>query len=316
MKSKKRQELPNQDLDSNHVWQSVGGPGALTRLWVVGTPLGNLGDLSARATQILGQVDGVLCEDTRRTSHLMSHLGLTKSLYRLDQHSHPSDISRFIREMENGKTFAYVSDAGTPAISDPGSDLVQACFEAGIPVSPVPGPSAVTALLSVGGFNETAFSFRGFFPRKEAHRKSEIQTAQKQGGVVVWFESPERIAETLDQFRIENEECWVLVAKELTKTHEKIFKGSVKNIASHIQSELAREGNVGEWVFAVHFPATETSLAALEQSSGEWKKCLEICIKCGVSPSSAAREVSQSFGVSKNSVYDYALELAKNQNLK
>ncbi len=305
--------MPNQDQGVNSVWESVGGPGAPTRLWVVGTPLGNLGDLSTRVIQILNQVDGILCEDTRRTSNLVSHLGLTKSLYRLDQHASVGDIARFVREMESGKTFAYVSDAGTPAISDPGSKLVQACFEAGIAVSPIPGPSAVTTLLSVGGFDDTVFSFRGFFPRKEAHRKSELDTARKFGGVVVWFESPERISETLALIATVDGDAVGLVAKELTKAHEKIFKSNVKSLTSHIQSELAREGNVGEWVFAIKFSEPQNSP---EESLDEWRKCLEICIKCGVSASSAAREVSQSFGVSKNSVYDYAVDLAKNQNSK
>ena len=305
--------MPTQGSNVREVWESVGGPGGTTRLWVVGTPLGNLGDLSQRAIQTLSNVDAVLCEDTRRTSHLMSHLGLTKSLYRLDQHARDGDVARFVREMESGKTFAFVSDAGTPAISDPGSHLVQACFEAGLGVSPIPGPSAVTTLLSVGGFDETIFTFRGFFPRKDAHRKTELETARKLGGVVVWFESPERISETLSMLSVEDGEREVLVAKELTKTHEKIFKSNVKNLTSHIQSELASEGNVGEWVFAVHFSKPEVSP---EECLDEWRKCLEICIKCGVSASSAAREVSQSFGVSKNSVYDYALELAKERNSK
>lgn len=306
--------MPNRRLDQ--VLESQGGPGAPTRLWIVATPLGNLGDLSVRAAQTLGQVDGVLCEDTRRTSHLISHLGLSKSLYRLDQHATDLDIARFVNEMDQGKTYAYVSDAGTPAISDPGSKLVDACFHAGIQVSPIPGPSAVTTLLSVAGFNETVFSFRGFFPRKEAHQTSELASVVTLGGVMVWFESPERIAETFSRISEKFPECEAVAAKELTKTHEKIFKSNVKNLTSHIQSELETEGKVGEWVFAIKFPdpvGDESGASVIEQN---WKKCLEICIKCGVSASSAAREVSQSFGVSKNSVYDCALDLAKKLNSK
>ena len=135
-------------------------------LWVVATPIGNLGELSERARGALAQADAIYCEDTRRTGALLTAVGISgKSLRRLDAHSGARAVEDAVARLESGESFAYVSDAGTPAISDPGSALVAAARARGVRVTPVAGPSAVAALLSVSGFEGTAFVFRGFFPQ-------------------------------------------------------------------------------------------------------------------------------------------------------
>lgn len=296
------------------VTSSRGGPNAKTALWVLATPIGNLGDLSARAREVLAKADGVLCEDTRRTSNLVSALGLSKSLYRLDHHATERDCERYVERMRAGEVFVYASDAGTPGVSDPGARLVEAVYLAGLPVSPLPGPSAVTALLSVAGWEETAFSFQGFFPRKEKEREASLSAAAEMakkglGRVFFWFESPERLAEACESIEKNAPNCEAVFGKELTKLHEKIYKGRVRELGSHIQRELVEAGNVGEWIFALRFVSDDET--ASDTDDVIWEKTLQCCLNAGVSASRAAREVSQSFGVAKNLVYKRALELAE-----
>lgn len=285
-------------------------------LWVVATPLGNLGDLSVRAREVISKVDAVLCEDTRRTSNLISALGLSKSLHRVDHHSSPEEISKYVDRMSAGEVFAYVSDAGTPGISDPGSALVSAAYSADLRVSPLPGPSAVVTLLSVAGWNETAFSFQGFFPRKEKDRIEELGRCQESqaGRVFIWFESPERIVSALESIAaVVGEKApsvEAVAAKELTKVYEKLYKCSVNELTQQIRQEIEIEGAIGEWVFALRFPPIVSSQS---EGDGVWEKALQCCLHAGVSASRAAREVSQCFGVAKNEVYKRALELAEKE---
>lgn len=295
MSTKKRQELP-------------------TSLYVVATPIGNLSDLSDRAKETLGQVDAVLCEDTRRTGILMAALGLKKSLYRLDQHASDGVLERAIEEMREGKVFALVTDAGTPSVSDPGAKLVARAHDVGLGVSPVPGPSAVIAALSVSGIEAHAFTFRGFFPRKKGDQTREWEECLKHetGKLVLWFESPERIGETA-AFLVEvAPELEAFAAKELTKIHEWVHRGTVKNLTSHIQKRSETGDERGEWVIGVKIPEHQSAGGAGE--SEEWKKAIECLLNAGVSASMAARQVSQVFGVAKNSVYSFALECAKTKS--
>ncbi len=295
MTLKKRQELP-------------------TSLFVVATPIGNLDDLSARARETLAAVDAVLCEDTRRTGVLLSALGISKSMYRLDQHAKDSVLDRAISEMKAGKVFALVSDAGTPSVSDPGTKLVGLAHEAGLVVRPIPGPSAVTAALSVSGIDASLFTFRGFFPRKRGDQEKEwSEVLKSQGGaLVLWFESPERIQDAFSFLSEVAGDFQAFVAKEMTKIHEWIHLGSVKSISSHIQKRSATGDDRGEWVFGLKIPDRQTaSTETDDEKNSAWMKCIECMLGVGVSASVAARQVSQVFGVAKNKVYAYALECAK-----
>lgn len=303
---KKRQDLP--DLP----------PG----LWVVATPIGNLSDISDRARRALEHADRVLCEDTRRTSQLLEALGLEKPLLeRLDAYASSHKLTSVVEWLEAGENLALVTDAGTPAISDPGAHLVALAHERNVTVTPIPGPSAVTALLSVSGFGETLFSFRGFFPRKESERKDEVQEilevcARGRIRVNVWFESPQRIVEALEALHggLGGFETRVCVAKELTKTFETVFIGSSEEVLVKVREHVSCEGEKGEWCFAVLLPPVETLKSSVEQSS-DWVKALQCMLEYpGENPpiaaSEAARRVSQYFGVAKKIVYEKALQIS------
>jgi 16S rRNA (cytidine1402-2'-O)-methyltransferase len=310
-------ELPKQD-------QIISSQVLPAGLWIVATPIGNLGDVSSRAKRALEVADHVLCEDTRRTAALLSSLGQDRflpKLQRLDAHTETAQLEKWIEDLQEGLSLALVTDAGTPSVSDPGAALVHLAHQAGIKVVPIPGPSAVTALISASGFQATAFAFRGFFPRKNTEQKQELARLMdsKLSRVCVWFESPHRIVDTLqtlEEFVTSNQrDAEVIVGKELTKLYERIFWGSPHEILENVTSEIRTQGEKGEWCFGVWLKDhadqnfDSKSIESLERSVA-WKKALKCLIEAGISPSSAAKRVSQEFGETKKTVYDAALILA------
>lgn len=314
MGGQKRQELPKNPGKDDQRGDRVSGPGIL---YVVATPIGNLEDLTPRARRILGEVDGVLCEDTRMTAKLLNAAGVARAdggsfegrLGRFDHHATEGRLDGAIERLANGENLALVSDAGTPAISDPGAALVARAREAGLTVVPIPGASALTAFLAGAGFEEGTPVFRGFFPRKESEREAEIEALASLPfpAVAVWFESPERIRETLARLSARIPEARASVAKELTKLHERFYSGYLKDISSHIQSTVGASEIRGEWVIGVAFAACARNAG---EDPGIWEKTLICLINSGISASRAAREVSQVFGISRNAVYARAVELA------
>ena len=284
-------------------------------LWIVATPIGNLMDITSRACKALAEAELIFCEDTRRTGILLSSLGIARNqrLERLDAHTPLNRLQAWIQEMKMGGKFALVTDAGTPAVSDPGSVFVALAHEAEIQVTPIPGASAVLALLSVSGFQETAFAFRGFFPRKTLERKREIQLAQSSplASICTWFESPLRILDTLTLVQHELPEARIIVAKELTKLHEKLFLGSINKVLEQIETELNQIGSVGEWCFGIQFSSRDSVAReeALDTLREAWVKALRCLAECGVSASEAVRKVSQHFGVPKKLVYQESLSV-------
>ncbi len=300
MSGKKRQELPKKGA----------GPGTL---FVVGTPIGNLEDFTPRGRRILAEVDAILCEDTRVTATLLQACGIVygaeKPLERADHHATPARLASFVARLQAGENLALVSDAGMPAISDPGSELVAAADAAQIEVVVVPGPSALPAFLAGAGFRSGTAVFRGFFPRKGGDRDREATRASGMdvGSVWVWFESPERVEEMLDWLAERFPDARAVAAKELTKVYERFYRGTLRDLASHIQS-AARAGEVrGEWVVGVEFePAAEAS-----PERDAWEKALRALLGCGVSASRAAKELSHVFGISRKEIYPVAVEMAK-----
>jgi 16S rRNA (cytidine1402-2'-O)-methyltransferase len=237
----------------------------------------------------------------------------------LDAHSGERALRSWLERLKNGESFALITDAGTPAISDPGSALVKLAREEGLSVVPVPGPSAVPTLLSVAGFEETAFTFRGFFPRNSSDQKRELELAfgSSLSRVFVWFESPRRINDALLQLSEFCPEALVAAAKELTKLHEKVFWGTAFEVAGQVQAEISQEGERGEWVIAVRFPALEPQPGAHASADSRKKtipedsiKALHCLIDAGVSASEAARQVSHHFGAHKKTVYETALKIS------
>jgi 16S rRNA (cytidine1402-2'-O)-methyltransferase len=308
MSGKKRQEMPVRKSTSGKASPSEGADGTPGTLYVVATPIGNLEDLSPRAARILREVDAVLSEDTRVGHRLLAASGIENGVERCDQHTDPGRIRWFVERLEKGESFALISDAGTPAISDPGAALVAAADLAGISVVPIPGPSALTAFLSAAGFERGSPVFRGFYPRKRAERDAEWARIERLpfDSLVVWFESPERIEEMIVDLAARFPEIRGAAGKEITKIHERFYRGYLKEIASHIQSKAGSSENRGEWVVGIEWIARETSNG--DRSSGDWEKVLRSMLNAGISASRAAREVSQVFGIPKKPVYSRALE--------
>jgi 16S rRNA (cytidine1402-2'-O)-methyltransferase len=282
-------------------------------LWVVATPIGNLGDLSPRARAALEMADALLCEDTRTTQALLNALGIRReggTLLRLDAHAEKRGLEQAIGRLQDGESLALVSDAGTPGLSDPGARLVARAREEGVRVLPVPGPSAVAALVSILGTTEVSFTFRGFFPRKASEREAELElvSGSAVSRVFVWFESPHRVAEALEFAASKLPGARALVAKEMTKLHERYAWGTLSEAAQSVSREVGEQGEKGEWCFALVLPELE------ERESSDWVKALQCLLDAPVSASVAAQLVSQHFGVSKRLAYDRSLELSGKKN--
>ena len=215
-------------------------------LYMVATPIGNLGDISARAQEILGAVSFIACEDTRVTKKLLSHLSLSQELVSLHHHTPPSQVRKIVDRIASGVDAAYVSDAGTPGLADPGGKLVAAASAAGIKVVPIPGPSAAVAALSVAGLPANAYLFLGYPPHKKGRQKFFKEVAESKPTVVI-FESTHRILKTLRELAQSIEQRPVVVARELTKMYETIYRGSAQDIIKQLESSSTK----GELVIVV-----------------------------------------------------------------
>jgi 16S rRNA (cytidine1402-2'-O)-methyltransferase len=217
-------------------------------LYVVATPIGNLADLTDRSRAILGAVDLVACEDTRTTGVLLSRLGLHKSLASYHEHNEAGAAERLADELSAGRSIALVSDAGTPTLSDPGFRLVRACRRRGLPVVPVPGPSALTAVLSASGLPTNGFLFAGFLPPKSAARTAFFDRHRDFEFTIALYESCHRISKAVDEIVATLGADRVLcVAKEVTKLHEAFLVGP----ASAVQARLAAASLKGEFTLLV-----------------------------------------------------------------
>jgi len=203
----------------------VKGPG---RLQVVATPIGNLSDLSTRAHRALAEADLVAAEDTRHTLGLLQAIGLSKPMVSLHAYNEGRRVPELLARLSAGEVIALVSDAGTPLLSDPGFELVSAAADAGFEVCVIPGPSAITAALAVAGLPTSRFCFEGFLPSRSRERRSELARLTRETRTLVFFEAPHRIAETLADMVSEfGGERRAVVARELTKAHETIYRGSL-----------------------------------------------------------------------------------------
>lgn len=231
-------------------------------LYVVATPIGNLDDITLRAIETLKNVDRIAAEDTRQTRKLLSHLGIAgKPVDALHAHSSAKDVARLRERLAGGESIALVTDAGTPLVSDPGDALVRAAIEAGVRVVPVPGPSAVLAALAASGLSTGAgFRFFAFLPRDGGARRDAIAAVCATPEPVVLFESPERAKATLSELAEATPNRAACVARELTKVHEEIVRGSIADLAS-------RDGWRGEIVIVLGAHAPEERIAAVDDAA-------------------------------------------------
>lgn len=208
------------------------------RLDVVATPIGNLSDLSPRAQEILAAADLIAAEDTRHTRALLQSIGVSKPLVSLHAHNESSRVPELLARLQAGESIALVSDAGTPLLSDPGYELVREAARAGCIVSAVPGPSAITAALAVAGLPTDRFCFEGFLPSRASERRARLHTLAGESRTLVFFEAPHRIAECLADFaEVFGPARRAVVARELTKQHETIYRGTLAELAERAKSE-------------------------------------------------------------------------------
>jgi 16S rRNA (cytidine1402-2'-O)-methyltransferase len=232
-------------------------------LYVVATPIGNLSDVTARAREVLASCDGVVAEDTRHSGQLLRHLGLQKkNFFSLPAFDEAARVEPIVRRLVAGESLALVTDAGTPAVSDPGALLVRRAVEEGVRVVPVPGASAAIAAVSVSGFVEGRFHFAGFLPRKLSHREEMLKELAPLRAQLVFYESPQRLHDTLLELRTALGERPALVAREMTKVHEELARGTLSQLAEHFAGEVR-----GEVVIVVSGaqPSPPEDPAALEE---------------------------------------------------
>jgi len=294
-------------------------------LYMVATPIGNLGDMTLRAIETLQQCDRILCEDTRQTQKLLQHLQIKKKLERFDEHMIEKKSEQAIQWLQAGENLAFLTDAGTPGICDPGSALVAQALNSGVSVVPVPGASALTAILSVSGFRDPCFAFRGFFPRTDAEKMKELHFVSHilrhaSPFLFVWFESPHRILKTFQWLgKHLPGETEVVVAKELTKHYEKIFKGNLAQINTVFENIFKDASPKGEWVFLIKgVNASQRKLPeaeGLQNEQGQLNELLQDLIDAGLSVKKSTEIVVRTLNVPKKQVYTLALELIKKKRI-
>jgi 16S rRNA (cytidine1402-2'-O)-methyltransferase len=261
----------------------------------VSTPIGNLEDITLRAVRVLKEVSLIACEDTRHTRKLLDHLGISTPLTSYHEHNETAKTEELIATLQGGSDVALVSDAGTPLISDPGYRIVTAAVEAGIPVVPIPGPSAILGALSASGLPTDSFHFGGFLPPKSTQRRKLLEELRGESATLVFYEAPHRILDALEDVEAALGSRPVVVARELTKLHEEFLRGPV----GEVREQLAGRPSVKGEITLLIGKATEASVPS-DQPLEEAVRELELQ---GVSRMDAIKQVAKARGMGKRDVY-------------
>jgi 16S rRNA (cytidine1402-2'-O)-methyltransferase len=274
-------------------------------LFVVATPIGNLEDFTFRALRTLKDVDVVAAEDTRRTLKLLTHYGIRKPLVSLHEHNERRETPRLVAKLVAGESIALVTDAGTPAIADPGATLVRAAHEHHLPVVAIPGPSAVAAALSVSGFTGDEFSFFGFVPRAGAERTEWFARLAAETRVVVFFETPHRVRRTLNDIGTLLVNRQILIARELTKLNEQLVIRQIKDVADDVVERgefvIVLSRPVGEELSAQRTEEAVNLLGRLVDMAGvEEGLAVEMTAHALSLPASAVRKARKLRGIAEN----------------
>ena len=271
-------------------------------LYVVATPIGHRDDITLRALEILGQVDQIAAEDTRKTRRFLDRHGIKASFISYHEHNERERTPQIIAKLLDGKSIALASNAGTPTVSDPGYRLIQSAIQKGVDIVPVPGVSAATAALSVAGMPTDAFTFAGFLPKKKGKRLRLLEQLAQEPRTLIFYESPKRILMLLKDITGTMGDRYGVLAREMTKRHEEFMRGPLSEIRISLEARSEIRGEI-------------TLLVAGSEgdSTAEWdavvaaiRRDLE---KSQSSVSTAAKRISQQYGVSKNMVYQEALKI-------
>ncbi|ODH01706.1 rRNA (cytidine-2'-O-)-methyltransferase [Nostoc sp. KVJ20] len=271
-------------------------------LYVVGTPIGNLEDITFRAVRILQTVDIIAAEDTRHTGKLLQHFQVKTPQVSYHEHNRTSRIPELLEHLVNNKAIALVSDAGMPGISDPGYELVKACIEAGIPVVPIPGASAAITALSAAGLPTDRFVFEGFLPAKSQQRQEHLESLQTESRTLIFYESPHRLRDTLRDLAIVwGSDRQIVLGRELTKLYEEFWRGTIADAIAHYSQREPQ----GEYTLVVAgIPASQPQL-----TEEELKAELRQLISQGISRSQASRQLAKFTSLPRRQLYQLALSL-------
>ncbi|MDF2388314.1 16S rRNA (cytidine(1402)-2'-O)-methyltransferase [Nostoc ellipsosporum NOK] len=271
-------------------------------LYVVGTPIGNLEDMTFRAVRILQTVDLIAAEDTRHTGKLLQHFQVKTPQVSYHEHNRSSRIPELLEHLGNGKAIAVVSDAGMPGISDPGYELVKACIAAGITVVPIPGASAVITALSAAGLPTDRFVFEGFLPAKGQQRREHLESLQTESRTLIFYESPHRLRETLqDLAEVWGSDRQIVLARELTKFYEEFWRGTIAEAIAHYNQRDPQ----GEYTLLV----AGTLPSQTQLTEEELKAELQHLISQGISRSQASRQLAKFTSLPRRQIYQLALSL-------
>ena len=271
-------------------------------LYVVGTPIGNLEDMTFRAVRILQSVDAIAAEDTRHTGKLLEHFQIKTPQVSYHEHNRNERLPELLSQLSGGKSIALVTDAGIPGISDPGYELVKACVEGGIQVVPIPGANAAITALSAAGLPTERFAFEGFLPASGKDRKMRLESLQAESRTLIFYEAPHRIRATLqDLAECLGNERGIALARELTKMHEEFWRGTLEQaIAYYTQHEPKGE-------FTLILSGAELEMPVLSEEA--LKEELQKIMDEGVSRSQASRQLAQLTKLPRRQLYQLALSL-------
>ena len=272
-------------------------------LYLVGTPIGNLEDITFRALRILKSVDLIAAEDTRHTGKLLHHYQITTPQVSYHQHNHHQRLPELLQHLHSGKSVALVSDAGMPSISDPGYELVKACVEAEIEIIPIPGVTALITALAASGLPTINFSFEGFLPTKPKARKAHLESLKDETRTLIFYESPHRLRQTLADFAtVFGGERQIVLGRELTKIHEEFWRGTIEAAIALYREQRQPKG---EYTLVV---AGKEKTSKIVLSEAEIKAELQQLLDQGMTRSQASRHLAEITSLPRRQIYGISLE--------
>lgn len=291
---------------------------ALGTLYLISTPIGNLDDMTHRAIQTLKEVDEIYCEDTRRSSILLRHFGIDPKSRPLSFHDHSNRqvLANFSRSIKEGNSVAYITDAGTPVVSDPGFILVRECIQMGANVIAIPGVSAATTLFSISGLESPKYFFHGFFPQTKGEIEKVLNMIKSMAVAHIFYESSVRLKSTLKLFLKNIPDSDIVVGRELTKKFEEVVRGSAAKILQHFENEHSIRG---ECVFAVLDKNKNQEI--LTDNKAEFNKVPQVVeltkeqideiaklVRSGVSSKDVSKEISKKYDLPRKIIYDFIIK--------
>lgn len=276
------------------------------QLYICATPIGNLEDITLRVLRILKEVDLIAAEDTRNTIKLLNHFNIKTPMTSYHEYNKVEKAAYLVDQMKDGVTVALVTDAGTPAISDPGEELVRQCYEARIPITSLPGPCACITALTVSGLPTRRFCFEAFLPSDKKERKDVLEELERETRTIVIYEAPHRLLKTLEELLEVLGDREISICKELTKAFEQVFQMTLKEAVSRYQAEVPR----GEQVLVIRGKSRDEIRAEKEKSweSLSLEEHMDHYLRQGIEKKEAMRMVAKDRGISKRDVYQGLLK--------